>query len=257
MTDDWLKQAQTVIADVMLGFRPEILAAHGNIDEELKGDNSPVTVLDKKLEQQLREALAQFDASIPIVGEEFGGEMQDSGALWLIDPIDGTESFIRGIPFVHNMVSLVIDNEPIFTMIYRPISDEMLVATKGKGAYRDGERIHSSTRPMHRLWIDIATSQYNHTNLLAQLKHKVRGVKQINEFTFAAEGRTDALLNGKGGGLWDNAARGLLLQEAGAKVRNIGSDTYDYRNGDFLAAHPDVFDELMEIITNSLTDTTQ
>lgn len=254
MTDDWLKQAEAVVSGVFMAVRPEIVAAHGNIDEELKGDNSPVTALDKKMERRLKEALTEFDASIPIIGEEYGGETNGS-TFWLIDPIDGTESFIRGLPFVRNMLALVVNNEPVFTMVYKPISDELFVAHKNKGAYKNGQRLQVSSRPMTRIWIDIATGRFDGTGLAGALAAEVKSVKQIGDFTYMAQGSVDAFLNGPGGGPWDYAPRGLLLQEAGAKVTNIGSDTYDYRNGNFLAAHPDVFDQLMKIVTDKVAET--
>lgn len=256
MTNERLDQIQTILTDILVAFRPEILAAHGKIDEELKGDNSPVTELDKKLERQLREALVAFDPSIPVIGEEYGGEA-DGSTFWLIDPIDGTESFIRGLPYVRNMVALIENDQPMFTVVYMPVTDDTYIAVRGKGAYKNGVAIHASKRPLSRTAIDIIAPQYI-GNLANALQGKIQSFKRINEFTYVAEGKIDAVLYcSQRSGPWDHAPRGLLLQEAGLKVATIGSTVFDYRSGNFLAANPEVFDVLMETVTSviSFTDT--
>lgn len=254
MTDDWLKQAQTVITNVLLAARPEILAAHGKIDEELKADDSPVTALDRQLEQQLREALTQLDASIPIVGEEYGGDAA-ADTFWLIDPIDGTESFIRGLPFFRSMVALVQNNEPLFTLVYRPTTNDIYTAAKGKGAFKNDVQIYASKRPLKQTTIDVLAPQYI-GGLMTEFNTKLKGFKRINEFAYVAEGKIDAMLSmSRRSGPWDHVPRGLLLQEAGLRVGTVGGDGFDFRNGSYLAANPEIFDELMAIVQRAVAAT--
>lgn len=253
MSDEWLKQAEGIITKVLQEARPELLAAHGNIEGEVKEDNSPVTALDKKLEQQLRETLLQFDGGVPVVGEEYGGEA--NGTHWLVDPIDGTESFIRGLPFFRNMVTLIHDGEPVFAIVYRPTTGDLYTASKGKGARKNGQAIQASNRPLSQSTIDILAAEYT-VPLLQALNGKIRGFKRINEFAYVAEGKVDAMLACSGrSGPWDNAPRGLLLQEAGLRVATIGASGFDYKNDKYLAANPAVFDELMGIAANVITET--
>lgn len=253
MSDEWLNQAEAAITKVLQEARPELLAAHGNVEEEVKSDNSPVTMLDRKLEQQLREALMQFDASIPVVGEEYGGEA--SGTYWLVDPIDGTESFIRGLPFFQNLVALIHDNEPVFALVHKPLIGDVYTARKGQGALKNGQAIQASTRPLSQSIVDILAGEYT-GQLLQALSGKIKGFKRINELVYVAEGKIDAMIScSDRSGPWDNAPRMLLLQEAGLKVANIGSKSFDFTNGYYIAANPAIFDELMSMAANVVVRT--
>ncbi len=250
MTDDQLRQARTFIVEQFQGFRPRLLEAFGNIAEQMKDDATPVTDLDKQIERELRVALANFDSGIGFIGEEFG-QTGNTETFWLVDPIDGTESFIRGIPSPRNMVTLIDHGTPVLTLVYKFVTDELFTAIRGQGAYKNGQPIHTSQRSLDRMWMEIATplSEPAVASILAPIRKVINGYRVSGDFTLSVEGKIDALLVYKvGGGDWDYAPRGLLFQEAGAKVANIGSDTYDYRNHDFLAAPAHVFDQLMAII---------
>jgi fructose-1,6-bisphosphatase/inositol monophosphatase family enzyme len=90
--------------------------------------------------------------------------------------------------------------------------------------------------------------------LLEALKPHINGFRIMGEFTYVTEGKVDAqLLYKAGGGPWDYAPRALLFKEAGGRVANLGTNTYDFRNNNVLMANEQVFDELMSIIDSSLT----
>jgi fructose-1,6-bisphosphatase/inositol monophosphatase family enzyme len=253
-TADFYTAAHACIEKVVRAYRPKILEAHGNIDPSIKPDATPVTLFDQELEQLLREALTNFDQSIGFEGEELG-KTGNENTFWLIDPIDGTESFVRGLPFVRNIVTLINDNQPVFTLVYRPISDELLIATKGGGAFKNGQAIHASSRPLSRAWIDLSISITDNSaiNLVQKIRPHINGFRNIGEFTFVAQGQIDGqLLYRAGGGPWDYAPRALLMSEAGGRVANIGSDTYDFRNNDALMTNSVIFDDLMKIIVAAI-----
>jgi myo-inositol-1(or 4)-monophosphatase len=256
-TNDFLIQAQGRIERVVRANRPKLLELHGNIKTDLKADHTVVTDLDKSIEKELRATLQDFDKSIGFEGEEFGIEGSRE-TYWLIDPIDGTENFVRGLPFVRNMVTLVDKNQPVFTCIYKPVSDEIYVAAKGEGAYRNGKPISIESRPIERSWIELAALYKDPAtiNIINSLNKRINGFRTIGEFTYVAEGRLDGLLGYKaGGGPWDYAPRALLIQEAGGRVANIGKDSYDFKNTDFLMANPEIFDEMMGVITDAIATT--
>lgn len=246
---DFFANAQVALERVVRAARPEILAQYGQVEPDIKEDLTPVTQLDKQLERQIRSALTELDETIPIVGEELGGD-GSAETFWLIDPIDGTESFVRGLPFVRNIVTLVVDNQPLFVFIYKPVTDELYIAIKGKGATKNGQPISIGKRPLSRAWIDVSLPNNDRDiELLRQLGPLINGYRRIGDFTLVAEGKIDgALLLNSGGGLWDYAPRGLLLAEAGAKVVNVGSDNYDFRNFNFIATNPVIFNEIQKII---------
>jgi fructose-1,6-bisphosphatase/inositol monophosphatase family enzyme len=253
-TADFFTAAQACIEKVVRDYRTTILEAHGKIDPSIKPDATPVTEFDKELEQKLRDALTAFDSSIGFEGEELGKSGNDN-TFWLIDPIDGTESFVRGLPFVRNIVTLISNNKPVFTLVYRPIADELFIASEGNGATKNGIALQVSPRSLERTWIDISApvTAPGSDALLKTLKPYINGFRIMGEFTYVVEGKVDAhLLYKAGGGPWDYAPRALLFKEAGGKVANLGTDTYDFRNNNVLMANEVVFNELMDLITQSL-----
>jgi myo-inositol-1(or 4)-monophosphatase len=220
------------------------------VEAEIKDDNTPVTTLDTELEHLMRKALAQFDSSIGFEGEELGKSGNEE-TFWLLDPIDGTESFIRGLPFVRNMATLIADGQPVFAFVYNPIKDELFTAIKGGGTFKNGQPIRVSQRPLDRAWIEISAPIQLPEVMRAVLavRRQVNAISMIREFTLICEGKVDGQLMYKsGGGPWDYAPRALLAMEAGAKVSNIGSEGYDFRNNDMLIANPVIFDDLMATI---------
>lgn len=253
-TVDFYTQAQACIERVVRDYRPKILEAHGKIDPAIKPDATPVTAFDKELEQLLRDELQKFDVSIGFEGEEFGKSGNEQ-TFWLIDPIDGTESFVRGLPFVRNILTLIDNNEPVFTLVYRPVTDELFTASKGNGAFNNGERITVSNRPLKRAWLELSVpiTDPSAVSVTQAVRRQINGFRTMGEFTYVAQGQIDGQLVYKsGGGPWDYAPRALLISEAGGRVANIGSDSYDFRNNDFLATNPVIFDDLMKTITEAL-----
>ncbi len=143
----------------------------------------------------------------------------------------------------------------MFAYVYKPVTDELFTATKGGGAYKNGQPIHISNRPIERCWLELSApfSLPSVAPMAAAIRAQINGFRVVGDFTLVAEGKIDAhLVYQTHGKAWDYAPRALLLAEADAKVRNVGSGSYDYRNFDLLAASPVVFDILMPIITESL-----
>ncbi len=256
-TDDYLKQAKKVIFGVYKDVQPDLLKYFGKVEHTLKKDKSVVTELDLEVETKLRQALLKFDPAVGILGEELGQEGSEQ-TRWLIDPIDGTEGFIRGIPVSRNMVTLVDNGEPVFTLIYKFVTDELYEASKGGGAYLNGQRLQVSQRPLERAWLEVSVNLADPTALKAflEVRKQVAGYVIFRDFTALAEGKIEGGIWWQTeGGPWDYAPRGLLFGEAGAKVVNIGSDHFDYREGSYLAAAPQIFDRLNNVILSCMPET--
>ncbi len=116
----------------------------GALEIENKGDASPVTIADKSTEEYIRTELAKHFPDHSILGEEFGQSTKDSAYHWIIDPIDGTRSFISGMPLYGMLIALLHDGKPILGMIRMPELDEVYTGTKD-GAFLNGTRqIHTS-----------------------------------------------------------------------------------------------------------------
>ncbi|GAC1386582.1 MAG: inositol monophosphatase family protein [Candidatus Saccharimonadales bacterium] len=241
-----LEKARDFIIQQFQLYRPRLLEAYGNVSEEIKYDQTPVTKLDGEIEDLLRRSLLKFDDRIGMVGEELG-QSGSKKTFWLIDPIDGTESFIRGIPFARNMVTLIDDGQPVLTVVYKFVTDELYTAITGAGAYKNGQRIYVSQRSLSRSWVELSApfTDQSVVPLLQQIRQFSNGFRMIGDFTLVVEGKVDIMLMyNSGGGDWDYAPRALLMQEAGGTVTNIGSDHFDYRNHDIIGANPTAYAEL-------------
>lgn len=253
-TADFLAQAQATIEAVVRAYKPKLLAAHGHVELDIKSDHTPVTALDTELERLLRQALNNLDPGIGIEGEELG-KQGNPDTFWLVDPIDGTESFVRGLPFVRNMVTLIDNGQPVFALVYKPVTDELFTARKGGGSFKNGQAVHVSDRPLERAWIELSVPLENPEVIpvVQAVRRRVNGYRLLGDFTYIVEGKVDGQLIYKpGGGAWDYAPRALMISEAGGRVANLGQADYAYRNFDMLACNPSIFDELMTTIAAAI-----
>jgi myo-inositol-1(or 4)-monophosphatase len=124
--------------------RREILPRFRRVATETKADGSPVTEADRAAERAMRAVLRGFDSSLGILGEEYGQEGSPERG-WLLDPIDGTIAFSRGIPLFTTLIALVENGEPVLGLIDVPMLDERYLGFRGAGVRRNGEPVRVST----------------------------------------------------------------------------------------------------------------
>jgi histidinol-phosphatase len=116
---------------------------------EFKADETPVTVADREAEQLIRARIAARYPKHAVLGEEYGETKgSDEDHRWVLDPIDGTKSFVRGVPLYGVLIGLEIDGVCEVGAAYFPAIDEMLCAATGEGCYLNGRRAHVSTRSL-------------------------------------------------------------------------------------------------------------
>jgi len=124
--------------------RAEILPRFRRVGVETKADGSPVTEADRAAEQAMRRVLQAGDPGAAILGEEFGGET-GRGATWVIDPIDGTIAFSRGIPLFSTLLARLEDGVPVLGVVDLPALGERILGWTGGGVRRNGEPVRCST----------------------------------------------------------------------------------------------------------------
>ena len=138
---DLLQLAQGA-ADVA---RAEILRHwKSHVQVEFKADITPVTAADKGAEEKIRAFLRGRDSGFGFVGEEFGREKGKNGIAWVMDPIDGTKSFVRQVPLFGTLLACFADGEPVVGLIDLPALGRRVWAVRGGGAFLDGERVRVS-----------------------------------------------------------------------------------------------------------------
>ena len=239
----------TEILEIIKSSRSISLPLWGNVDgSNLKGDSaaSVVTVIDQEVEEFLKKEFAQIEPTIEFVGEEYGGN-RNAERFWLIDPIDGTGHYVRGTPFCTTMVSLIEHGEVTFSAIYHFVTDEMYYAIKGGGAWKDDVKISVSNRPITQSYVVFESNITKPENmaLYQKLREKCATISMVcsgYEHCMVACGQLEGRLTYDGYGQdYDFAPGTLLIREAGGMVSNIGSETYDYKNTNYIAANPQVF----------------
>jgi histidinol phosphatase-like enzyme (inositol monophosphatase family) len=119
---------------------------NGNLAVQTKRDGTPVTVADREIEQALRRAVSADFPDDCFVGEEFPDTEGDSGYRWIVDPIDGTKSFVRGVPLYANLIALQEGDEIVFGIINLPSAGIVVRAERGKGCWRNGVPARVSNR---------------------------------------------------------------------------------------------------------------
>lgn len=215
---------------------------------EKKGSDagSVVTELDRSIEKYLETELHKLDPDALFVGEEFGGD-RSAEKFWLCDPIDGTGLYIRGMLGCTTMLARVEAGQVVFSAVYDFVNDVMYHAELGQGAFANGLPMRVSDRSLDDAYITWETHINKPENLSLYLKLSARviGLKMMNagyRAALVASGKLEACIcfdpHGKD---FDFAPGALLISEAGGVVANIGANSYDYRNLDFIAANPNVY----------------
>ena len=200
------------------------MARHGAHDLviETKPDATPVTESDKAAELAIRERLAVARPDDAVIGEEFGS--QESGATreWIIDPIDGTKSYLRAMPTWTTLIALRIDGEIAIGVVAMPALGKRWWALRGGGAFADGKQIHVSTvtelEHAHMGWSGIedwdAIGRSDQLLKLARSVWRTRGVGDAWQYMLLAEGVLDIATDPEAT-LWDLAAPSIVVEEAG------------------------------------------
>ncbi|HSW66548.1 MAG TPA: inositol monophosphatase family protein [Bacillota bacterium] len=242
-TQDEIEHALAVIQEVFRSCRPYVLERAGKSSHTDKKDGSPVTAADLEVEKRILAAMAKHFPGVPVYGEETGYGEDLPEAFWLFDPIDGTQSFVENVPSFTSMAVLIQGNEAAASIIYNISTDDMYVAQKDKGAYKNGTRLDLSKVRLPRV---AYCKERFFKPLDAILEPK--GVHCENGpsgggfgFTLVADGLSAARFNMLGGGyIHDYAPGALLVREAGGAIVPIKDDVYTYKLRSFVACHPEL-----------------
>jgi histidinol-phosphatase len=199
-----------------------------------KPDNTPVTDADRAVEEAIRGAIATTYPTDTIVGEEFGDSRSPTDShnrYWVIDPIDGTKNFLRGVPTWATLIALVADGQVVVSVVSSPALYRRWYATRGHGAYL----LENSTPPrqLHVSGVQtIADASIAYSDFqgwgdrrkafeaLLDSAWRTRGVGDFWSHMLVAEGAVDAAIE-PSLALWDMAALDLIVTEAGGRFTSL------------------------------------
>jgi len=210
------------------------LFGQAHLPVETKGDQTPVTVADRGAEELLRAMIKKRHPAHGIIGEEFGSERADAEFVWVLDPIDGTKSFITGVPLWGTLIALLHGGQPVLGCVHQPVLGQLLIGD-GKSTQLNGRAVHCRpTRQIEKatLLTSDPLNPAKHQNgaafdALARRAKLVRTWGDCYGYLLVASGWADAMLDPIMNP-WDIAALVPILRGAGGVIS-------DWRGG---AAYP-------------------
>ena len=193
--------------------------------KEKTGSANFVTQYDMAVQENLRRALKKICPEADFLGEEGNDRPEQTELVFIVDPIDGTTNFIHG--YRHSAISIALaQNGKIeYGVVYNPYTEEVFSAARGRGAYRNGEPIHVSSRPMKEALICFGTSPYDPSlaeasfRLAKRLFDMAADIRRSGSAALAAgqcEFDFELVLQP-----WDFAASSLMIEEAGGRISRL------------------------------------
>ena len=189
---------------------------------ERKADSSPVTLADREAEKKLRQLISQYWPSHGIIGEEFDQSAGSSRYTWIIDPIDGTKSFVSGVPIYSTLLALTDGEYALIGVIHLPALNETVYAVRGGGCYWNGRRAHVSQvdRMKNALLLASDLDTFAHYGKagawgrLIDATYIQRTWGDAYGYSLIATGRAEVMVDPVMA-LWDAAPLKVILEEAG------------------------------------------
>ncbi|MDD3365995.1 MAG: inositol monophosphatase family protein [Sphaerochaetaceae bacterium] len=220
----------------------------GDLKTTMKGRSDFVTVMDVESERIIKEHLHSLFPEDNFLGEEMGLERNGDGGTWVIDPIDGTTNYIRGLPGY--TVSIAYEEErwnPIIGVVFDPILSEMFHAHKGGGAFLQGKPIYCSDTDRQNEAIVFTSPPMRYPKhfdaFMENYKNICRGIGELRDYgsaalhlAYVASGKGDAFIE-YGLQYHDIAAGTIILEEAGGAISPIMPDKRSEWTGSIIATN--------------------
>ncbi len=194
---------------------------------EYKPDNTPVTRADRDAELLIRKIISKKFPDHGIIGEEFEAINPSARFKWVIDPIDGTKSFIRKLPLWSTLLAVLENGKPIIAVAYYPYLNEIFAAKKGKGTYLNDKKTKvSKIKSLNRATLNhnsiIRIEPHLPLNKFMEFYRRTEVHRNLSSYAYnqILKGNIDIDLIGTGH-IYDFAAPALLVEEAGGKFTDF------------------------------------
>jgi len=216
----------------------------GDFEIEIKPDETPVTVADVETEKTIKKIILDAFPDHGFYGEETGKVNEDAEYNWLIDPIDGTKSFVRGYPFFSTQIALMHKGELILGVSNSPEFKEMAYAEKGYGAWLNGEKIEvsdidtikKSTLSLGNIATIAAKPEWQNVGQLVSSVNRIRGYGDFYHYHLLASGKIELILESDVN-ILDIAALAVIVREAGGIFTDLSGDELTLETSSVLAAN--------------------
>jgi histidinol-phosphatase len=226
-------------------------AAH-DLAVDTKADGTPVTAADRAAERLVRERLATHAPGDGVLGEEEPETAGTTGRRWIVDPVDGTKAFTRGVPLYSTLLALDDEHGPAVGVIVLPALGRAVYAGRGLGCWSDGQPARvSATASLDGAW--LTTSSYSHwpDDSLLAVKHAGCHLRTWGDgygYALVATGRCDAMVDPTVE-RYDVAAMPVILSEAGGRFTSVDGRP-GAGGGSGVATNGAVHDELLALLAS-------
>jgi histidinol-phosphatase len=222
------------------------------IEVETKSDLTPVTRADRESEDIIRKTINRHFPTHAILGEEMGETSGDPAYRWIIDPIDGTKSFIHGVPLFGVLVAVEVQNQPTVGVVYLPALDEMVTATTGLGCHCNGRRARVS-ETTHLQDATLLTTNVLRCQARSDAFDRLAGKVKLQRawgdcygYVLVATGRADIMIDPVMHP-WDSAPLLPILTEAGGRFTDWTGNPTIY-GPDAVATNAALNDQILSIL---------
>jgi histidinol-phosphatase len=231
------------------------------VDVTVKGDDTPVTVADREAELTIRGILAQALPEAGIYGEEYGADDTSREYLWLVDPLDGTKSFVRRTPFFSTQIALMHRGELVLGVSSAPLYDERMWAVRGRGAFFDGEPVRvAPTATMREASISTGNvksltldARWNVLGAMIRDSNRIRGYGDFCHYHLLARGGLDLVIESDVS-ILDVAALAVIVREAGGVFTDLDGAEPGLDTRSVLAGSPAIHAEALARLTGVTID---
>ncbi len=246
MTETKMKEFLSTALQAAQAARELILSYYnGDFDIEIKADQTPVTVADRGAEQVIRKTLSSAFPDHGIFGEEYGADNKDTEYLWLVDPIDGTKSFVKRYGMFSTQIALMHRGKLILGVSCAPAMDELVWATRGGGAFDVNGQLHiSKVGSINQASISTgniqslaASTRWNALGRILADTNRTRGYGDYYHYHRLAAGQLDAVIESDVN-ILDIAALYVIVTEAGGVFTDLDGQAPDLDTRSVLAATP-------------------
>lgn len=243
---DFALDAVWQVGRITLGhFQTELQA-------QRKADNTPVTIADQQAEQRLRELILKYWPDHGIIGEEYGQSPSSSPFTWTIDPIDGTKSFISGVPFYSNLLALTDGEKSLIGIANFPALGETIYAVRDEGCFWNGRRAHVSTvdKLSDAVLLTSALNDFGDKRAawdrLVSRTYTQRTWGDAYGYFLVATGRAEVMVD-PAMDIWDSAPFQVIMEEAGGTFTDWKGIPTIHAYESF-ATNGALFEQVMDVI---------
>ncbi len=224
---------------------------------ETKPDDTPVTRADREAEHIMRDLIARRFPDDSICGEEFGETRTGARRRWIIDPIDGTRSYIRGVPLYGVMLGVEVDGDVIAGVLHFPVLNETVGAARGAGCWWNGRRalVSDCTRLDEALIVTTDRENIDRQGLSSafdRVRRKAGTVRTWGDcygYALVATGRAEAMFDPIVS-IWDVAALVPIIEEAGGTITDWAG-TPSWKTGNIVATNAGLGREIRALLKDT------